>query len=234
LGNTGALRNVVDEAQLSVINIAPTVAYKFDSNLSVGLAFNIYYGDLLLTRNVPLGAPPTPEGQFHFRGDDVAFGVTPGVMWKVTDRSTIGAYYRSPFSLDFDGTASVKLPNNTQIGPSDSKAALEFPQSAGIGYAFRPVKPLKLEADVIWTDWHAVTTFTIQSQDPHFNNQTIPAHWKSGFTYRGGVEYDITEHWAMRAGYAYSQKCRSQLYIFTAGSRFKLSSVCPGWWIHDT
>jgi long-chain fatty acid transport protein len=204
-GSTGALRTLVDEAQLSVINIAPTVAYKIDPSLSVGLAFNIYYGDLLLTRQVTLGPPPTPEGQFHLRGSAVGFGVTPGFMWKINDQNTIGAYYRSPFSLDFNGTAELKIPHASEVGPSDAQAALEFPQSAGIGYAFRPVKRLKLEGDVIWTDWHAVSDLQIQSQDPHFNNQTLPAHWISGFTFRGGVQYDLTDHWALRAGYAYSQ-----------------------------
>jgi long-chain fatty acid transport protein len=203
-GNTGPLRTLVDQAQLSVVNFAPTMAYRVNPNLSLGMAFNIYYGDLLLTRNVTLAAAPYPEGTFHYRGDAVAFGVTPSLMWKIDDRNQIGAYYRSPFSLDFSGSASLGLPGGSQIGPSSARTALELPQSAGIGYAFRPVKNLKIEADVVWTDWHSVTELDIQSGDPHFNNQAIPAHWNSGFTYRLGAEYHITDHWAVRTGYAYS------------------------------
>jgi long-chain fatty acid transport protein len=204
-GNSGPLRTLVDQGQVSVVNIAPTVAYKVNPNLSLGLAFNIYHGDLMLTRQVELGPPPYPEGQFHLRGSAVAFGVTPGMMWKINDQNTVGAYYRSPFSLDFNGTAELKIPGTSEIGPSDAQAALEFPQSAGIGYAFRPVKRLKLEGDVIWTDWHAVSDLEIQSHDPHFNNQTLPGHWVSGFTFRVGTQYELTDHWALRAGYAYSQ-----------------------------
>jgi long-chain fatty acid transport protein len=204
-GNTGQLSTLVDEAQLSVINLAPTVAYEVNPNFSLGLAFNIYYGDLLLTRQVILGPPPYPQGQFHLRGSAVAFGVTPGLMWKINKQSTIGAYYRSPFSLDFNGTAQLKIPGGSEVGPSGAQAALEFPQSAGVGYAFRPVQRLKLEADVIWTDWHAVSELQIQSHNPDFNNQTLPAHWISGFTFRGGAQYDLTDNWSLRAGYAYSQ-----------------------------
>jgi long-chain fatty acid transport protein len=204
-GNTGTLSTLDDEAQLSVLNIAPTVAYKVNPNLSVGMAFNIYYGDLLLTRQVTLAPPPFPEGRFHLRGSATAFGVTPGVMWKINSQNTIAAYYRSPFSLDFSGTAQVKIPGASTIGPSEAQAALEFPQSVGVGYAFRPIAPLKVEADVIWTDWHAVSDLQVESHDPHFNGQTTPAHWESGFTYRLGTQYDVTSHLALRLGYAYSQ-----------------------------
>jgi long-chain fatty acid transport protein len=204
-GGTGVLRTLVDEAQLSVINLAPTAAYKIDDHLSVGMAFNIYYGSILLTRNVVLAAPPVPQGHFHFRGDAVAFGVTPSVMWKINDQNSFGAYYRSPFSLDFDGHASLTVPGPATIGPSKANASLSFPQSVGFGYAYRPIKPLKLETDVIWTDWHAVKQLTFNSSDPHFNGQSLPAHWESGFTYRLGGEYQLNDHWALRAGYAYSQ-----------------------------
>jgi long-chain fatty acid transport protein len=204
-GRTGVLSTLVNEAQLSVINLAPTAAYKIDDHLSVGMAFNVYYGDLLLTKNVVVAAPPVPDAQFHYRGDAYAFGVTPSVMWKINDRNSFGAYYRSPFSLDFDGHASLAVPGPALIGPSRTKASLSFPQSVGFGYAYRPIQPLKLEADVIWTDWHAVKQLTFVSSDPHFNGQTLPAHWDSGFTYRVGAEYQLCEDWKLRAGYAYSE-----------------------------
>lgn len=204
-GSRGALRFLVDNAQLSVINFAPTVAYKFSENFSAGIALNGYYGNLLLTRNAIVGAPPTPEGHFNYRGEDFAVGVTPGFMWKINDRHTIGGYYRSPFRMSFGGSAAVKIPGGPTIGPSVADAKLSFPQSAGLGYAFRPIPRLKIEGDVVWTDWHAVKRLSIFSPDPRFNGQTLPANWDSGWTFRLGGEYLLNEHWALRAGYAYSQ-----------------------------
>ena len=204
-GDTGPLRTLVDKGQLQVIDVAPAVAYEVDEHLSFGLAVNVNYGDLLLTRQVTLGAPPTPEGAFRFRGEAVAASVTPGVLWKVDDRNSVGAYYKSPYSLDLSGRASLRVPGVTQYGPSHADASLDLPQSAGIGYAVRPVEPLKLEADVIWTDWHSVRQLEVSSADPHFNGQTIPAHWDGGFTFRGGAQYDLTRNWVVRGGYAYGQ-----------------------------
>ncbi len=230
-GGTAPLRTIVDQAQLAVIDIAPTVAYQINKDISLGMAFNIYYGDLLLTRQVTLGAPPVPEGKFHLRADAVSFGVTPGFLWKINDQNSIGAYYRSPFSLNFDGDAQVRIPGAATIGPSPAKAALELPQSAGIGYAFRPIKPLKVEADVIWTDWHAVNQLQIHSPNPAFNGSTIPAHWNSGFTYRVGTEYMLTDRWAVRGGYAYSQNAvpNSTFSPLVPDSNYDLFSLGAGY-----
>ena len=204
-GDTGALRLLVDDAQLMCINVAPTVAYKVNDNFSLGVAFNVYYGSVLLTRQAMLGPPPIPEGEFHFRGEAYAFGVTPGLLWKINEQHTIGAYYRSPFTFRFQGDAQVKLGGNPVAGPSGTDAELDFPQSIGIGYAFRPTESLKLEADVIWTDWNAVNEFAFESRNPAFDGQALRADWESGFTYRVGAEYRLDEHWALRAGYAYSE-----------------------------
>ena len=205
-GTTGPLRDIVTRAQLEVINIAPTVAYQVTPKLSVGLAFNIYYSELLLEKNVELGVPPTPEGYFHLRADATSFGVTPGIMYKLDDRNQVGAYYRSPFSLNFQGNASVHLANGATVIPtSRTYSQLDLPQSAGIGYAFKPVKKLKIETDLIWTDWHATDNLPIHSSNRAFNGQTIPADWMSGFTGRVGAEYKLTPEWAVRGGYAYGE-----------------------------
>lgn len=204
-GNKGPLALLVDKASLTLLSISPTVSYKINDHLSAGVALNAYWGELNVRRNVMLGAPPIPEGTFHFRGHDEAVGVTPGIMWKIDSRSTIGAYYRSPYHLDFDGDARITAKGVPEIGPSSASTALDFPQSAGIGYAVRPIEPLKVEADVIWTDWSSFEKSSISSSDPHFNGQKTVYDWKSGFTFRLGAQYDLTPHWVLRAGYAYGQ-----------------------------
>jgi long-chain fatty acid transport protein len=204
-GSTGPLRDVDNKALLEVVNFAPTVAYRVNDHLSLGMAFNIYYGNLDIQRNLALAAPPAPEGDFRLQGHDVGFGVTPGIMYKIDDRNQIGLYYRSPFSLDFHGHAQVTSSIAPEIGPSSTKASLQFPQSIGFGYAMRPIDPLKIEADVIWTDWDSVNQLYIRSPNPVFNGQTLPADWKSGFAFRLGGQYQIDRNWYLRAGYAFGQ-----------------------------
>jgi long-chain fatty acid transport protein len=204
-GDNGQFRTIVDKAQLAVINIAPTLAYEFNEHLSAGVALNIYYGNMLLTRNVVLGAPPTPEGEFHYRADAWAVGFTPSVLWTISPKHSVGAYYRSPVSLDFDGVAQVKMNQSPIIGPSDANATLDLPQSVGVGYAYRPNDKLVVEFDLIWVDWSTIESLPFTSSNPAFDGQEIPADWDSGFTYRLGTEYKVDRHWAVRAGYAFGE-----------------------------
>jgi long-chain fatty acid transport protein len=204
-GPNGPLNEIVNKAELEVINFSPAVAYRVDDHLSLGLAFNIYYGNLDLERNVTLAAPPAPEGDFRVQGHAVSFGVTPGIMYKINDRNQVGLYYRSPFALDFTGHAEIKSSIIPEVGPSPAKDSLQFPQSIGLGYAVRPINPLKMEADVIWTDWDSVNQLYIRSPNPAFNNEELPADWKSGFAFRLGGQYQLDRNWYLRAGYAFGQ-----------------------------
>jgi long-chain fatty acid transport protein len=204
-GDDGALRPIVTEAELIVMNISPTVAVRLDDRFSVGAALNIYYADLTLQRKAILGPPPTPEGEFEIDGNDWAVGVTPSFLWRIDERHSVGGFYRSPVTLDLRGEAEVGIPGAPNIGPSDTSVPINIPQQIGLGYAFRPVERLKLEVDAIWTDWNALDRIRIGSDDPTFNDQRIPADWQSGWTFRLGGEYDLTPHWTVRAGYAYSE-----------------------------
>jgi long-chain fatty acid transport protein len=203
-GTSGALATLVQRAHLYNISIAPTVAFKINDHLSIGSAMNIYYGQLEEYRSVLLAPPPTPLGNFHFRGQDWALGATPGIMWKIDDHNTVAAVYRSGFKMQYSGKARVGDAGHTVAGPSHAWAAENFPQSATLAYAFRPNERLKLEADVVWTDWDVVKTIVFSSDNPAFN-QKIPDNWKSGFEYRGGVQYELTKKWTLRGGYAFGQ-----------------------------
>lgn len=203
-GSTGPLSPLVDNAQLMVINIAPTIAYQVLDNLSLGVAVNAYYGNLYLTRNVEVAPPPTPLGEFHYRADAWSLGATPSLLWKINPNNQVGLYYRSPFSLNFNGKAQVAVDGIPEVGPSGTTANLELPQSIGAGYSWHR-NALTLEGDVIWTDWHSLKNLSFQSSNPAFNGQSIPANWESGFTLRAGAQYHLNKNWAVRAGYAYSQ-----------------------------
>jgi long-chain fatty acid transport protein len=204
-GTSGPLAQIVDRARLSVLTFSPAVAYKFDEHFSAGVALNIYYADLHLQRQQVLGPPPIPTGQFNLDGHDWAVGVTPAVHWRIDDRNSIGAYYRSPVTLDVHGEGEVEVPGIPDVGPSRTNLPIHLPQQIGLGYAMRPIDPLTIEADVLWTDWNSFDRLEISSDNPAFNGNQVPADWRSGFTYRIGAEYALNRNWRVRAGYAYSQ-----------------------------
>jgi long-chain fatty acid transport protein len=178
------------------------VAYKFNDHFMAGVALNVYYGDLDIQRDQMLAPPPVPLASFRVNGTDWNVGATPGFMWKIDDRSTLAGFYRTPFSMNFDGSGRVVSHVIPEIGPHHTNVHIDFPQIIGAAYAYRLTPKWKLETDVVWTDWHVLKTVPLTSSFPAFG-ETLPAHWQSGFSYRLGTQYDLDEHWKLRAGYAF-------------------------------
>ena len=200
--NAGPFRYLVTQASLSVLNIQPTVAYQVNEQLSVGAGLNIYRGETDLKSRV-LISPLLPDGHFHFDGDGYAFGATAGLMWKIAPQITLGIAYRSPFAINFDGTAvlTTALGND---GPHSADTSIQFPQSVAGGLAFRPTKKLKLELDVEWTNWQVLNKVVLNSPGATFDGRTIPFDWQDSMFYELGAQYEITDHWTARGGYVFS------------------------------
>jgi len=209
-GLDAPFRDVFTRGHLYTLNVQPTVAYEVNDHLSVGLGFNIYAGSADLEHAQILGAPPTPLGYLKLRGSDIAYGVSPGVLWKIDDRNSVGVFYHSPFTLHLGGTTTIHASGIPTIGPSPTNAGLEIPQTAGIGYAFKPVERWKIEADAVWSNWGTLQGIRIQSSNPLFNNQVIPTKYHDTWAFRLGTQYAINRNWTVRGGYQYGTSASPQ------------------------
>ena len=195
--DNGPFRYMVTRASLAVFNIQPTVAYQINEQLSLGAGVNIY--DATLSQHV--NTPPPLDGHFHFSGDGQAVGGTAGLMWKITPQHTVGVVYRSPFSVNFKGNTDLNVLGQP---PVHGDTSIQFPQSIAGGYAFRPIKRLKLEADVEWTNWDTLNQVTLHAPGSLVNGTPTSFNWKDSMYYEFGAQYDVDDHWAVRGGYIYS------------------------------
>lgn len=214
-GRSGPFRYTVTESFLKVVNVTPTVAYRINDQWSVGVGLNIYRGSTELQRMIPSVAPGfLPDSRFKFDGDGYGLGGTAGVLFKLNEQHTFGVTYRSPFQIQMEGQARVYSPPPVPMdfGPATTRARMQFPQSVSGGYAYRPIKNLKLEFDIEWTNWDMVNQVRMRSKAPVFDanqnpgpNTTLDFNWMDSFFYEFGLQYDFNDHWALRAGYIFSE-----------------------------
>lgn len=230
-GQTGPLETLMTRGHLYTINLQPTVAYQITDGLSVGVGLNVYYASLDLEHSQVLGPPPTPRGYTRLHGDDYAFGASPALMWKIDERNTLAAFYHSPFTLDIDAQASIEARGIPSIGPSPATAPIKMPQIAGIAYAVRPIRPWKLEADVVWSNWSTLDQIKIQSPNSVFNGSTISTKYHDSWSFRFGTQYDLDSHWSIRGGYAYGNSAvpASTFSPLVPDSNYHLFSVGLGY-----
>lgn len=212
-GQNGPFRYTVTESFLKVVNVSPTVAYRINDQWSVGVGLNIYRGSTEVQRMVSWAPFPVPDSRFRFEGDGYGLGGTLGVLFKLNERHSFGLAYRSPFQIQMEGNAKLyNSPLPTDSGPSGTQARMQFPQSATLGYAFRPIKDLKIEFDLEWTNWDMVNDVRLRSKAPLFDanlnpgpSTTLSFDWMDSFFYEFGLQYDLNDHWALRAGYIFSE-----------------------------
>jgi long-chain fatty acid transport protein len=203
-------RYQVTKSSLQVFNYEVATAYKFNDHFSLGVGLNVYDSNTELDRLIPFSLlfPGAKDGRFSFKGDGQAVGATVGLLWTINQQNSIGVVYRSPFAIDYHGSAVVKNDVTGNLGHSSATAEITFPQSVAAGYAFRPNQKLKLEVDAEWTDWATLNTVKLHSPNPAFQTDPgsqIPFNWLSSWFFETGAQYTLTEHWTVRAGYIFSQ-----------------------------
>ena len=191
----GHFQNQVTKSSLAVYNIAPSVAYRFNEHFSLGVDLNIYHGDTTFEQEVAAFG----NAVYHFQGDGNAVGATVGALYKFNDRHSVGVVYRSPFTIDFTGSASL----HSFVPNTPAHASMNLPHSVAIGYAYRPIPKLKLEVDVEWTNWDPLNTVQLDAGPLLSTSQAY--NYKDSFFYEFGAQYELNEHWTVRAGYIFSE-----------------------------
>lgn len=225
-GTTSKFQFLVTRSEMAVFNIAPSVAYQVNDQLSVGVDLNIYAGSTKVQKN---NHPLAGGGVFQFDGSGVGVGATVGLLWKPNDQHSVGLVYRSPFRITFEGDAVLDGHALYGTVAAAAEATLAFPQTVTLGYAFRPTPRLKLEADIEWTDWSTLNTVELHSPSVFFDGQPTPFNWRSSFFYEFGAQYEINDRWTVRGGYIFSENTvptpeptvpDSDRHVFSAGLTF--------------
>lgn len=151
-------------------SISPAFGFELTDKLSMGVVANIYDQDLLpdnewKTRNnirqrtffnssaLPFSVTRIDEDYEDFEGHNY----TIGLLYKPTERWSIGAVYHTKWSADVDYTQGVRLASGTLVGTGGSKRQKEytFPSAFGLGVAYRfPKDRLTLSFDVTRRAWN--------------------------------------------------------------------------------
>jgi len=89
----------------------------------------------------------------------------------------------------------------TSIPTEPGSGSLHFPQYLTVGYSFRPTPDWNIEADVDWTDWDSLNTFSDHQANGGVVN--VPFNWTNSFLYELGATHTIGAY-RISAGYIYS------------------------------
>ena len=203
------------EASLQSIALTPGVAVQVSDTLSLGISLDVTSNRLELTQNYPwaliTSVPSTPSGTQVFTGE--GWGVTPtfAMNWEPEPRHHVAIIGRLPMSVDFVGDYELSnIPgalSGVFVPQSRFESEIEFPGSIAAGYAFDVNERLTVGIDGEWlqNSTHDDLPINIGVNQGLLPSDSVVLDWKDSWNLGAGVEYDLTDQVALRAGYLYSE-----------------------------
>jgi len=212
----GLTRYVSTESTITTLAINPTLAWRVTPKLSVGLG--VYYlhsfntSEKMLDQSM-LGAP---DGKFSLNADGGGWGYNLGILWAPIEKLHFGFAYRSKVSVDQKGDAelgNIAPALQPLFGGSHFKTDVEtsvtFPEIVSFGVAYKPITRLTLAFDVEWVRWSRFKQQIIYLKNEvpaaGFSDIVIDLAWNDQWLIKFGLEYYLTENFALRTGYAFAE-----------------------------
>ena len=198
-----------NSSKLVTYNAAPSLAYRFNDWISVGIGAQIQYAKATLNKGTATRCRAPPHlNDIALHGDGWAYGLTAGVTLTPTPTTTIGIGYRSALNQDIDGTLLLTGRHSQPL------VMVQFtPRQSSRHRVPRPSPACNAAAD---SAWHG----RMDKLEPDRNLQysdgfrsarcssvatpvTIPFQYKDGWFFALGGEYQWSDRLTVRAGAAY-------------------------------
>ena len=149
-------------AFLSGLGITPSLAYKINNRVSLGVGITAIYTimdmDIAINRNaLTPELTSLPDGKVSMdKIDDMSPQGVFGLTWQVADNAMIGFVYRTRSEVELEGDLEFHgTPLLNQITGSPDKVGVDFEyaQVFAVGMAYQASDNLKLIMDLDYEDW---------------------------------------------------------------------------------
>jgi long-chain fatty acid transport protein len=188
----------------------PTIAYKINNDLSIGLGVSYVYATVDMTKSIPLGlvAPPAYfqllnglNGNMELKGTGNGFNANLGIIYKPIDKLSLGLSYRITTKIDFSGNLTYTNMNALAPGfPNGTgTATLPLPGNLYFGAAYMLSPDLRIEANFQYVQWSSYDKLQLNLPAPA-GTVIYAKNWTDEPLLRIGVEYSLDQSWTVRAG----------------------------------
>jgi len=219
--STFPLRYIGTKSDMQTYFINPAVSFKLSEKFAIGVG--VSYIHSTLTLNLvrledfgALGSYDVPVAAEDAKGSAVGFNA--GALYKEKNFS-LGFNWRSGFKIDYKGKLALdwsNVPPNVkailaflgiQLPTSgDVATTFHFPNILGVGAAFNLTQKFLVTADIHYILWSTYKSYDIVATGvPGFGKETVTENWKDSVILRGGLQYQLTDKLALRAGILWDQ-----------------------------
>lgn len=191
-------RNSGYYAKLVQINVNPSVAFKVNDRLSLGLGLNYATNESTFRQGYPLAANASSE----IKGDDTAFGYNVGLMVAADPDTRLAFTWRSELRFRLDGHLDISATPGIDF-PATAK--LTTPAAASLAVSRKLNPQTELLADITWTDWSVVSAIDVVSKSTGATLASLNYNFRDTVRVGLGANYQHNDAWKLRIGTAWDQ-----------------------------
>lgn len=204
-------RNYSGDSLLKTYNATPSIAYRINDWVSVGVGVQLQYAKAEFVSGLATGLGQS----LTLQGRGWGFGFTAGATFTPTPTTQIGIGWRSAIDQDIQGTmllpagAIFNVPFST---PGSVEATLKLPDIVSLGIRQAVGPQWTLLGTVEWSNWSRIGTTTINQLNGApatvlaglgGGPVTLPFQYDDGWFFSAGAEYRWTERLTIRGGVGY-------------------------------
>jgi long-chain fatty acid transport protein len=132
-------------ADIQIVNYGASFAYNINDELSFGLGLSYY--DFEIDTSTERSLSGSAVNRQIQRGDDTDIGYSVGLLYRGSDRFSVGLSYRSAPSFDYRAQNLSLGAGGSQL-TADFSTAFKAPDIFGIGFSWRASDRLMLNLDL--------------------------------------------------------------------------------------
>lgn len=190
----------------------PTVAFKLTDQVSIGVGVSYIYSTVMfkLVEFADLGVYGQYDVPGTMEGNGKSWSWNAGLLYR-GEKFSFGLNYRSAFDIDFAGdleldTSAVPAPLRPFIPTSaEGETTFRFPHILGVGLSYYVTEKLLLTGDIHYVLWNRFDKYVVTFDNPDIEELEVLEDWENSFTFRGGLQYMVSEKFALRGGILYDQ-----------------------------
>lgn len=194
-------------SNLEQLFIAPTFAWKFAPEHSVGVSLNLVRQTFEARglESFNLNTQTSSVGDVTNKGKDVSTGVGLKLGWtgQVSKNVTLGATYQARTKMSKFGKYK---------GLFAEQGGFDIPETYGVGIAVKASEPLTLAADIVQINYGDIKSLANNGDKfPGAAGTLLGSNNGSGFGWRDqtvfkfGMSYQYSQNLLLRAGYNYGK-----------------------------
>lgn len=222
-----------DYTEVVVATAQPTLAYRINDRLSLGVGVTYNRIDGELRRQLPSepGFNSAADIDSRVDGDDEAWGYNIGVLYRPFEATTLGLTYRSKVDYTLEGDFQATDPLGNVVRADDSaELDLTTPETVNFSITQQMTPDLKLMFGVSWVRWDRFNEIRVDGGAGDTITQEQQSY-RNAWAFAVGGEYALNPQWVLRAGVSIDETPTNDTYrsVRIPSDDRRIFSLGAGW-----